>query len=104
MKNKIFKEEKSFKEDIEKLKSEKEDLIRQLSKTQTKETKWKYEIKKKEIELSDIKNKNEEIKITEEVDPVVEEFIQYFIEYQQDYVPQTKIKPVISEEWIKSIS
>ena len=57
MKNKIFKEEKSFKEDIEKLKSEKEDLIRQLSKTQTKETKWKYEIKKKEIELSDIKNK-----------------------------------------------
>ena len=57
MKNKIFKEEKSFKEDIEKLKGEKEDLIRQLSKTQTKETKWKYEIKKKEIELSDIKNK-----------------------------------------------
>ena len=49
MKNKIFKEEKSFKEDIEKLKGEKEDLIRQLSKTQTKETKWKYEIKKKEI-------------------------------------------------------
>jgi hypothetical protein len=57
MKNKIFKEEKSFKEDIDKLKSEKEDLVRQLSKTQTKETKWKYEIKKKEIELSDIKNK-----------------------------------------------
>ena len=57
MKNKIFKEEKSFKEDIDKLKSEKEDLIRQLSKTQTKETKWKYEIKKKEIELNDIKNK-----------------------------------------------
>jgi DNA repair exonuclease SbcCD ATPase subunit len=57
MKNKIFKEEKSFKEDIDKLKSEKEDLVRQLSKTQTKETKWKYEIKKKEIELNDIKNK-----------------------------------------------
>ena len=62
-------------------------------------------IKRKiKIEKKRKKNKNEEIKITEEVDPVVEEFIQYFIEYQQDYVPQTKIKPVISEEWIKSIS
>ena len=49
MKNKIFKEEKSFKEDIDKLKSEKEDLIRQLSKTETKETNWKYEIKKKKL-------------------------------------------------------
>lgn len=49
MKNKIFKEEKSFKEDIDKLKSEKEDLVRQLSKTQTKETKWKYEIKKRKL-------------------------------------------------------
>ena len=52
MKNKIFKEEKSYKEDIDKLESEKDDLIRQLSKIQTKETKWKYEIKKKEIELN----------------------------------------------------
>ena len=49
IKNKIFKEEKSFKEDIDKLKSEKEDLIRQLSKTQTKKTNWKYEIKKKKL-------------------------------------------------------
>ena len=57
LKNKIFKEEKNFKEDMDKLKGEKEDLVRQLSKTQTKETKWKYEIKKKEIELADIKNK-----------------------------------------------
>ncbi len=31
---------------MNKLKSEKEDLVRQLSKIQTKETKWKYEIKK----------------------------------------------------------
>ena len=46
IKNKIFKEEKSFKEDIEKLKGENKDLIHQLQ-----------EIKKKEIELNDIKNK-----------------------------------------------
>ena len=42
MKNKIFKE------DINKLRSEKEFNSR-LSKTQTKETKWKYEIKKKKL-------------------------------------------------------
>jgi hypothetical protein len=69
------------------------------SKNENKKHKKKNKNRKKKK-----KNKNEEIKITEEVDPVVEEFIQYFIEYQQDYVPQTKIKPVISEEWIKSIS
>ena len=57
LKNKIFKEEKSFREDIEKLKLEKEELNKTISKISTKETKWKHEIKKKDIELSDLKNK-----------------------------------------------
>ena len=57
LKNKIFKEEKSFREDIEKLKLEKEELNKTISKISTKETKWKHEIKKKNIELSDLKNK-----------------------------------------------
>ena len=57
LKNKIFKEEKSFREDIEKLKLEKEELNKTISKLSQKETKWKHEIKKKDIELSDLKNK-----------------------------------------------
>lgn len=57
MKNKIFKEEKAFKEDIDKIKSEKEELNKMIAKLNQKETKWKHEIKKKEIELSDVKNK-----------------------------------------------
>ncbi len=51
------------------------------------------------------KTKPEETKKEEEADPVVEEFIQYFMEYYQNNNEHyTKIKPVISEEWIKSIS
>jgi hypothetical protein len=51
------------------------------------------------------KAKPEETKKEEEVDPVVEEFMQYFMEYYQNNNEHyTKIKPVISEEWIKSIS
>ena len=52
------------------------------------------------------KAKIEAIKIEEEKeDPVVEEFIKYFIEYNKNNNEYyTKIKPKISEEWIKSIS
>lgn len=57
MKNKIFKEEKAFREDLDKIKAEKEELNKQIAKLNQKETKWKHEIKKKEIELGDIKNK-----------------------------------------------
>ena len=57
LKNKIYKEEKSFRDDIEKLKLEKEELNKTISKLSQKETKWKHEIKKKDIELSDLKNK-----------------------------------------------
>ena len=57
LKNKIYKEEKSFRDDIEKLKLEKEELNKTISKLSQKETKWKHEIKKKDIELNDLKNK-----------------------------------------------
>ena len=51
------------------------------------------------------KNKSEETKIVETVDPVVEEFIQYFVEYSKNHCENyTKIKPNISETWIKSLS
>ena len=52
------------------------------------------------------KAKIEPVKIEEEKeDPVVEEFIKYFIEYNKNNNEYyTKIKPKISEEWIKSIS
>ena len=38
------------------------------------------------------------------IDPVVEEFVQYFKDFNKTNVDCVKIKPVISEEWIKSIS
>ena len=52
------------------------------------------------------KTKIETTKIEEEKeDPVVEEFIKYFIDYYKNNNEcYTKIKPIISEEWIKSIS
>ena len=68
------------------------------NKTGNKKNKKKNRKKKK-------KNKTEETKFVEEIDPIVEEFIQYFFEFNQynnDYC--TKIKPNISEEWLKSIS
>ena len=68
------------------------------NKTGNKKNKKKNRKKKK-------KNKNEETKTVEEIDPVVEEFIQYFFEFNQynnDYCK--RIKPNISEEWLKSIS
>jgi hypothetical protein len=57
MKNKMFKEEKNYKENLDKLKNEKDELNRTISKLNQKETKWKHEIKKRELELADIKNK-----------------------------------------------
>ena len=63
-------------------------------------------------ENKDINNNNEKNNInsnvnneTEEIiDPVVEEYIQYFIEFNKNNINCVKIKPVISEEWIKSLS
>ena len=57
LKNKQHKDEKNYKEDIDKIKSEKEELNKIISKLTQKETKWKHEIKKKELELNDVKNK-----------------------------------------------
>ena len=52
------------------------------------------------------KNKNEdkENENIEKIDPVVEEFIKYFIEFNRKNINCVKIKPVISQEWIESIS
>ena len=51
------------------------------------------------------KNKTEEIQIVQTFDPVVDEFIQYFIEFNKNNCENyTKIRPNISEEWIKSLS
>ena len=51
------------------------------------------------------KNKTEEIQIVQTFDPIVDEFIQYFIEFNKNNCEHyTKIRPNISEEWIKSLS
>ena len=63
----------------------------------------KKQKKKKRKKKKKIKTENK--KIVETIDPVVEEFIQYFVEFNknncEDFI---KIKPKISEKWIKSIS
>ena len=48
---------------------------------------------------NDVNNETEEI-----IDPVVEEFIQYFIDFNKNNINCVKLKPIISEEWIKSLS
>ena len=51
------------------------------------------------------KNKTEEIQIVQTFDPIVDEFIQYFMEFNKNNCEHyTKIRPNISEEWIKSLS
>ena len=51
------------------------------------------------------KNKTEQIQIVQTFDPIVDEFIQYFIEFNKNNCEHyTKIRPNISEEWIKSLS
>ena len=51
------------------------------------------------------KNKTEEIQIVQTFDPIVDEFIQYFIEFNKNNCENyTKIRPNVSEEWIKSLS
>jgi len=63
----------------------------------------KKQKKKKRKKKKKIKTENK--KIVETIDPVVDEFIQYFVEFNknncEDFI---KIKPKISEKWIKSIS
>ena len=60
------------------------------------------EISNKENENNN--NDNKDNNNYEPVDPIVEEFRQYFIEYNKNNIKSTKIKPFISQEWIKSIS
>ena len=71
------------------------------NKKHRKKNKNRKKKKKAKIET----NKVEEEKEKEKEDPVVEEFIKYFIDYHRNNNEcYTKIKPIISEEWIKSIS
>ena len=48
-------------------------------------------------------NGDEENNEESTLDPVVEEYRQYFKEYNKRNINCIKIKPVISKEWIKSI-
>ena len=49
-------------------------------------------------------NINDEYDNSVEPDPIVEEFIQYFIDFNKDNIDCAKIKPNISDKWIQSIS
>jgi len=69
--------------------------------------------KKKKNKINEIKNpennndtiiQNGDDKENHQVDPVVEEFIQYINDFVKTNSNCIKIKPVISKEWIKSIS
>ena len=63
--------------------------------------------KKKSKKHKKRKKKNNEKENEEEnveIDPVVEEFIQYFNDYYQKNKDCIKIKPIISKEWIESIT
>ena len=51
-----------------------------------------------------IENNNYDGNYYDEVDPVVEEFIQYFENFNKNKTDCVKIKPKISQDWIKSIS
>ena len=62
--------------------------------------------KKKKNKSDDYENNLDtfDLKYNDEADPVVEEFIQYFTEFNKSNSDFVKIKPIISQEWIKSIS
>ena len=71
-------------------------------KRQKKKKNKNEEISNKENENNS--NDNEKNNNYEPVDPIVEEFRQYLIEYNKNNKICKKIKPFISPEWIKSIS
>ena len=68
----------------------------------SKKGKKKNRKKKKKNKNEDKENENNNN--VETIDPVVEEFIKYFIEFNRKNINCVKIKPVISQEWIESIS
>ena len=57
-----------------------------------------------ETKENNIENNNYDGNYYDEVDPVVEEFIQYFENFNKNKSDCVKIKPKISQDWIKSIS
>ena len=66
-----------------------------------KSNKQKKKKKKKKIENKE----NEEIVVQEEidVDPIVEDFVKFLKDYNNEYQGYIKIKPVISKKWIDSL-
>jgi hypothetical protein len=56
-KNKLANNDKKFNEDLEKLKTEKDEAVKNISKVTMKETQYKHEIKKLEKEIEDLKIK-----------------------------------------------
>ena len=78
------------------------------SKKKNKKHKKRKKNKNNEIHYQEKNNdgiiQNEEEKKDYQVDPVVEEFIQYINDFIKTNSNCVKIKPVISMEWIKSIS
>ena len=85
---------KYIQEDNENKKGKKKNKKRQKKKKNKKENIY-------DNENDNINNLNDS---NYEVDPIVEEFIQYFIEFNKNNIKCVKIKPVLSQEWIKSIS
>lgn len=67
----------------------------------SKKGKKKNRKKKKKNKNEDKENENNNV---ETIDPVVEEFIKYIIEFNRKNINCVKIKPVISQKWIESIS
>ena len=74
------------------------------AKKSKKRQKKKKNEKNVNIEIKNSNNKNIENKDYEQIDPIVEEFIRNLIEFNRNNKKTKKIKPNISQEWIKSIS
>ena len=74
------------------------------AKKSKKRQKKKKNEKNVNIEIKNSNNKNIENKDYEQIDPIVEEFIRNLIEFNRNNKKIKKIKPNISQEWIKSIS
>ena len=78
------------------------------SKKTKKKNKKRQKKKKNEknvnIEINSNNNENKENNDYHQIDPIVEEFIQCLIEFNRNNQKSKKVKPNISQEWIKSIS
>ena len=73
------------------------------SKKRRKRKKNKIEEEEKNKENQNILNNKNKIDEETQDDPVVEEFRQYFNDYNKTNIKCVKIKPVISKQWLESI-